>query len=174
MGKACRMNLMITDIEGTASNPPLAALTRLFELSARAMHSAGHSSGLYPAQWSALRYLASAEPKERTSIAIARFQQMAAGPVTRTVRTLIQKGLVAKAGMAGHHKSERLDLTEAGLALLKRDPLNAVDQVVAALNPAQKAMLAGILGQIISCLNDEPDAAAVDFQSTFLGDADKQ
>lgn len=147
----------------------LAALTRLFELAARALHSAGHSEGLYPAQWTALRYLAVAAPAERTSSALARFQQMAVGPITRTVRTLVQKGLVVKAGVAAHHRSERLELTAAGHALLARDPLLAVDAAIGKLTPAQAKELAGVLGQIVSTLNTDDGASGAGFEATLLG-----
>ena len=36
-----------------------------------------------------MRYFASADPTQRTSMALARFQGLAFGPVSRTVRTLI-------------------------------------------------------------------------------------
>jgi DNA-binding MarR family transcriptional regulator len=97
---------------------------------------------------------------------------MAVGPVTRTVRTLIQKGLVAKGGVAGHHRSERLDLTEAGLTLLQQDPLNDVDRAITALGARQQQMLAGILGQIITALNSRGDDGIVNFEDTFLGEVD--
>ncbi len=145
----------------------IAALTRLFELAARSLHSAGHSGGLYPAQWTALRYLAQARPTDRTSAALARFQQMAAGPVTRTVRTLIAKGLVAKAGSAGHHRSERLDVTGQGRSLLEQDPLLHVDAVLAKLPEPQAKALAGVLAQIAASLqavraDDEGDGLSLD------------
>jgi DNA-binding MarR family transcriptional regulator len=138
------------------------ALSRLFELAARALHSAGHAQGLYPAQWTALRYLADAEPSARTSSALARFQQIAIGPVTRTVRTLIAKGYVVKAGPAGHHRSDRLDLTEAGYALLPLDPLRQIDTALEALTADQKVEVARLLNDIISRLQVEAGAAPID------------
>lgn len=158
-----------SDIDANAARS-LDALTRLFELAARSLHSAGHSEGLYPAQWTALRYLSTAAPEERTSSALARFQQMAVGPITRTVRTLILKGLVVKGGSGVHHRSERLDLTDAGRALLAQDPLLAVNAVLAKLNPVQSRNLAGVLGQIIATLNTAEDVVSeVDFGKTLIG-----
>jgi DNA-binding MarR family transcriptional regulator len=147
------------------------ALTRLFELAARSLHSAGHSHGLYPAQWTALRYFSVASPAERTSSALARFQQMAVGPVTRTVRTLITKGLLIKGGAGVHHRAERLDLTEAGRTILAQDPLLGLNAVVAKLNTEQSSVLAGVLGQIIATLNSIEDAGDdVVFDKTLIGD----
>lgn len=148
----------------------LLSLTRLFELSARSLHSAGHSHGLYPAQWSALRYLASADANACTSSALARFQQLAVGPVTRTVRTLIEKGLVRKAGMGVHHRSERLELTPDGHALLAQDPLRSIDVALRGLDREEASLLAAILGQIITALgNDAADDDTVSFEETFSG-----
>lgn len=149
----------------------LLALTRLFELSARSLHSAGHSHGLYPAQWSALRYLASAEANACTSSALARFQQLAVGPVTRTVRTLIDKGLVRKAGMGAHHRSERLELTPEGHALLAQDPLWTIDAALRGLDRNQASQLAAILGQIIAALGHGSEDDLVSFEETFLDGA---
>jgi DNA-binding MarR family transcriptional regulator len=132
-------------------------LARLFELAARSLHSAGHAHGLYPAQWTALRYLAIAEPNDRTSSALARFQQIAIGPVTRTVRTLIAKGYVVKAGQASHHRSERLDVTDSGAALLAMDPLRHIDGPLETLSAHDKAEFARLLGEIIAKL--QVDAA---------------
>ncbi|MCU0831246.1 MAG: MarR family transcriptional regulator [Rhizobiaceae bacterium] len=148
----------------------LLPLTRLFELSARSLHSAGHSHGLYPAQWSALRYLASADPGACTSSALARFQQLAVGPVTRTVRTLIEKGLVRKAGMGLHHRSDRLELTEQGVSLLEQDPLRAIDAVLRGLGDEDAKLLAGALGRIMLAMQLVPPLdtdGAVDFDATF-------
>lgn len=136
----------------------VSAITRLFELAARSLHSSGHADGLYPAQWTALRYLAASSPAERTAAKLARFQQMAAGPVTRTVRTLVAKGLVAEAGMAGHHRSKQLDLTEQGRALIERDPLRAIDAELATLPEKDARIVAAALGRIISLLHTETEA----------------
>ena len=151
----------------TGGGPALLSLTRLFELSARSLHSASHSHGLYPAQWSALRYLASADASACTSSALARFQQLAVGPVTRTVRTLIEKGLVRKAGMGVHHRSERLELTPEGHALLAQDPLRSIDAALRVLDRDQASQLASILGQIIASLGNGADDDAVKFEETF-------
>lgn len=117
------------------------------------MHSASFSEGLYPAQWSALRYLATAGPTERTAAKLARFQQIAVGPVTRTVRTLIAKGLVSEGPAAGHHRSKQLNLTEDGLRLLESDPLIAVDRELKTLPQQDARILSAALGMIISTLH---------------------
>ena len=72
----------------------VSALLELLELAGRSMHSIGYTEGLYPAQWTALRFFAKAPDGSRTASALARFQGFANGPVSRTVRTLISKSLL--------------------------------------------------------------------------------
>ncbi|MBY0360998.1 MAG: hypothetical protein K2X45_03765 [Phreatobacter sp.] len=125
------------------------ALARLFEQSTRALHSTGHSHGLFPAQWTALRYFAAADRSQCTAISLARFQGMAFGPVSRTVRTLISKGLLRKAGSAGRGRAELLELSDEGYQLLASDPIRAVVQVLEDLDDAQRLALATALEQIL-------------------------
>lgn len=139
--------------------PTISAITRLFELSARSLHSAGFAGGLYPAQWTALRYLATSAPEDRTSAKLARFQQVAVGSVTRTVRTLIGKGLVSEGPSAGHHRSKQLDLTADGIALLGQDPLVELDRVLSTLPKREARILGMTLARIISVLHAEDDDA---------------
>jgi DNA-binding MarR family transcriptional regulator len=157
------------DARTEADTPPISAICRLFELAARSMHSAGFSGGLYPAQWTALRYLATSQPTDRTSAKLARFQQVAVGSVTRTVRTLISKGLVVEGPSAGHHRSKQLDLTRAGIALLRTDPLIALDQELASL-PQRDARIFGMtLARVISVLHDN-DAGEADIELALDAD----
>jgi DNA-binding MarR family transcriptional regulator len=100
-----------------------------------------------------LRYLSTAGPTERTSAKLARFQQLAVGPVTRTVRTLVAKGLLSEGPAAGHHRSKQLNLTEAGLRLLENDPLIAVDLELKTLSQQEARIISAALGRIISTLH---------------------
>lgn len=138
------------------------ALARLFEQSTRALHSSGHSHGLFPAQWTALRYFASADRNQRTAISLARFQGMAFGPVSRTVRTLIGKGLLRKAGSAGRGRAELLELSDEGRAILGHDPLGNVARALEALGDGEKTALASALEQILLSIQPlEADEAEV-------------
>jgi DNA-binding MarR family transcriptional regulator len=128
------------------------ALAGLLEQVSRHLHSSGHTADLYPAQWSALRYFMKADPEHRSAIALARYQGIEPGPTTRTVRTLIDKGLLKKGGSLGRGRIQRIDITEAGAALLARDPLNAVADALADLDGAQKAALAEALEQVLKAM----------------------
>jgi DNA-binding MarR family transcriptional regulator len=138
------------------------ALARLFEQSTRVLHSSGHSQGLFPAQWTALRYFAAADRGQCTAVSLARFQGMAFGPVSRTVRTLISKGLLSKAGSAGRGRAELLELTEQGHAILSGDPLLKVVSALERLDAAQRRAMALALEEILMSMQpdegDEPPA----------------
>ncbi len=140
----------------------LAALVQAFELATRLAHARAHSDGLYPAQWAALRYFKTAVGERRTAMALARYQGLAFGPVSRTVRTLISRGLLRRAGSAGRGRSEAIELTAEGETLLARDPLALLAPALARLTPAAQEALASALEAVLEALastGDEPDEA---------------
>ena len=77
---------------------------------------------------------------------------MAFGPVSRTVRTLIGKGLLRKAGSAGRGRAELLELSDEGHAMLANDPLGAVVRALEALDDGERVALAMALEQILTSI----------------------
>lgn len=130
------------------------ALARLVEQTSRAIHSRGHSHGLFPAQWTALRYFANADAGLCSASALAAYQGMAFGPVSRTVRTLISKGLIRKNTSARQGRFELVELTEAGRALLTQDPMGAVLEALAELPETSLQTLALALETIVLRLQE--------------------
>lgn len=126
-----------------------ASLMRAFELAARLTHSRSHALGIYPAQWTALRYFKTASGEHRTAMALARYQGLAFGPVARTVRTLISRGYLRKAGSAGRGRAEIVELTAEGDALLTKDPLMPVARSFDELDNAAQDALADALERIL-------------------------
>ena len=122
-----------------------ASLAELLELTARKLHSRGHAAGMFPAQWVALRYFSRAPDALRTASELARFQGLTNGPVSRTVRTLVQKGLLTKAAEQPKGRAELLQLTEAGKALLDGDPTLELEAVLGNLPEADRRSLARAL-----------------------------
>lgn len=131
-------------------------LTGLFEQIARRLHSQGYAAQLFPAQWSALRYIHSAEPEMRTAIDLARHQGLASGAVARTVRTLIEKGLITKMGTIGRGRAERLELTDKAVQLLKRDPLRAIGRAMEELSAEERLILARGLEAALEAARSPP------------------
>ncbi len=126
------------------------------------MHSLGYAEGLYPAQWTALRYFSKAEDGRRTASELARFQGLATGPVSRTVRTLILKKLVAKSEAQPSGRAEHLELTRAGRDMLLRDPINGIVQAVDGLSAEERDALAGALEQVIRVASTTWPAQRID------------
>ena len=127
-----------------------AALARLFELASRQMHARAYAEGLYPAQWAALRYFKNASGAHATTAGLARYQGLALGAVARTVRTLVARGCLHKAGSAGPGRAEIVKLTRSGEALLHRDPLQPIAKVLHALPADAQDALAETLEKIIA------------------------
>ncbi len=131
---------------------PPEAIAALFERTARLLHSIGYAEGLYPAQWSALRYFSEVPPRQRTSTALARYQAMSLGPVARTVRTMVQKGLLVTVGNPATQRQHLVALTKEGRALLQKDPLVAISEIIRSIPQAEKEALATALEFVILAL----------------------
>jgi DNA-binding MarR family transcriptional regulator len=134
----------------TLSTP---ALAELLELTARMLHSRGYAADLFPAQWAALRYFSRAPISQRTASELARFQGLANGPVSRTVRTLVQKGLLAKAAEQPKGRAELLELTPAGQTMLEQDPTLAVEALLGELGQSEQECLARSLELLVRRLS---------------------
>lgn len=124
--------------EGTKAE----ALADLLEIAARTLHSRLYREGLFPAQWVALRYMDRAEPSRRTASELARFQGLANGPVSRTVRTLLAKGLLQKSEKQPKGRAEILELSASGRALLELDPFREIADALQELREEERRALA--------------------------------
>lgn len=133
--------------------PSATALADLLELLARMLHARGYQHDMFPAQWVALRYFSKARRDLCTASELARFQGMANGPVSRTVRTLLHKGLVAKAKDQPRGKAEILELTTSGRALLKLDPCRELESILSGLGDDARVLLGDTLETLIRRLS---------------------
>jgi DNA-binding MarR family transcriptional regulator len=136
-------------LEATATPAPSVIdslnVAHLLEQASRNLHALGHIAGLVPAQWAALRFFRSMRSPNNTAMALARYQGMAFGPVSRTVRTLIAKGLLRKAGSAGPGRAEAVELTPKGTQVLADDPLAIVAGALTKLSESERSVLAKAL-----------------------------
>jgi DNA-binding MarR family transcriptional regulator len=133
--------------------PSATTLADLLELLARMLHARGYQNDLFPAQWVALRFFSKARRDLCTASELARFQGMANGPVSRTVRTLLQKGLLAKAKDQPRGKAEILELTTSGRALLKFDPCREIESILSGLSDDARILLGDTLQLLIHRLS---------------------
>jgi DNA-binding MarR family transcriptional regulator len=89
-----------------------------------------YSHGLNPAQWSALRYFADARAERRTPSAFARNHRATKGTVSQTLIALSRKGLIEKITDARDARSVSVQLTDAGSAMLTKDPWRVFETVL--------------------------------------------
>ncbi len=143
----------------TTPQIPSAALAELLELTARMLHSRGYAEGLFPAQWVALRYFQKARPDLCTASELARFQGLANGPVSRTVRTLVQKGLLRKAPVQPKGRAELLQLSEAGQALMAQDPSLPLQEALDSIEARDRESFARSLEAILRRMSKDTGSA---------------
>ncbi|CAK0769467.1 hypothetical protein CCP2SC5_480008 [Azospirillaceae bacterium] len=129
-----------------------AGIAALIEQTSRLVHSSGYAEGLYPAQWTALRFFADAPPSGKTTAALARFQGMSLGPVARTVRTLVDKELLARSPNPANKRADIISVTPSGMALLQRDPRSVMSEALGRLPDDQQVALATALEVLLVSL----------------------
>jgi DNA-binding MarR family transcriptional regulator len=97
------------------------ALAAHLEQLARILASRALAHGLNSAQWTALRYLATADEQACNVGAFAAFHLTTASSASQTLSALVRKGLVAKRP-GGDARRRTLSLTETGRQMLAHDP----------------------------------------------------
>ncbi|SMF49787.1 DNA-binding transcriptional regulator, MarR family [Azospirillum oryzae] len=126
-------------------------LITLLDQVSRLVYGISFTEGLFPAQWVALRYFHDAPEPARTLTALARFQRIHLAPVSRTVSTLVDKGLLARRQHPGFKRGWLFDLTDEGRALLDRDPLRqSLTPPLAAMAEDERAILGRLMKRIIT------------------------
>ena len=73
--------------------------------------------------------------------------------VSRTVRTLLHKGLISKAKEQPRGKAEILELTTSGRALLKLDPCRELESILSSLGDDARVLLGDTLETLIRRLS---------------------
>jgi DNA-binding MarR family transcriptional regulator len=86
------------------------------------------ANGLNPAQWEALRFLARANKFSRSPTALADYLGATKGTVSQTLIALESKGLITRCKKTEDRRQVDLCLTEAGQAMLGRDPMQTLEQ----------------------------------------------
>lgn len=144
---------------GDASSTDDDLITLLDQVS-RLVYGISFTEGLFPAQWVALRYFHDAPEPARTLTALARFQRIHLAPVSRTVSTLVDKGLLARRPHPGFKRGWLFDLTDEGRVLLDRDPLRqSLTPPLAAMAEDERAMLGRLMKRIITHMQSGTAAA---------------
>jgi len=121
-----------------------AKITNLINRLGRTIHCLQFALGLNPAQWEALRFLARANRYSRTPSALAAYLQTTKGTASQTLKSLESKGYVRRVAVPEDRRAVRIDVTDNGHAVLRRDPLQCLEASAAALGddlePARRVL----------------------------------
>ncbi len=118
----------------------------------RAARSENGGSKLTAAQWTCLRFLARANGSTRTPSAFASFQATTRGTASQIVKSLERKGLVMGTRSDRDRRSVSFDLTDRGQALLAKDPLRDLIDVIGALPAPERDRFLTTLSRLSSTL----------------------
>ncbi|KNX40753.1 MarR family protein [Roseovarius tolerans] len=110
------------------------------------------ASPLTAAQWTCLRFFARANRVSRTPSAFASFQVTTRGTASQTIKTLEEKGLLARFRSDSDGRSVRLEITEQGHETLKADPLADLMSVIDVIKPKERAAFLATLSHLSETL----------------------
>ncbi len=138
-------------------------IAALLERLGRILQNEAHADDLKPAQWEALRYLARANRFSRRPSAVTAYLGVTKGTVSQTLNALERKGLIAKKAAGADRRNVSIEITRKGRALLKGDPLFAMEAAARTL-PAKSAQsveagLAAILTETLRRRGGHPFGA---------------
>ena len=131
-----------------ATSPTALRASRALERIGRLLRERENEAGLNPAQWDALRCLASVNRFSRSPSAVAQWLATTRGTASQTAMALERKGFVARAADPRDRRAVLLELTPAGRARLENDPLNAVVAAITGLQPLHAIALGQALAHI--------------------------
>ncbi len=123
----------------------------------RLLHNLAFANGLNPAQWSALRYLATAADDARTVTAFARHHRTTKPAASKTIDALVRKSMVRKLSIPGDRRAQRLDLTAKALRRLGHDPRNLLRSAVGGLDRSDASVLVRSLAAIAAGIGAQID-----------------
>ena len=125
------------------------AIAELIEQLSRTTANSSFVSGLNPAQWAALRYIARANEAVRNVGAFAQHHMITPSSASQTIQALVRKGLISKKP-GEDRRSRYLALTIQGERMLKEDPINKLASAIVRLSGEQLSDLASILAAIMN------------------------
>jgi DNA-binding MarR family transcriptional regulator len=109
----------------------------------------GDRSGLTDREWMAFRFLARANQFSKTPSALASFLGTTRSTASQITAALEKKGLVSRKPSAEDRRSIALSVTPHGERFLDRDPINALRDQIAALEPDDRSRLRDALRRVL-------------------------
>lgn len=124
----------------------------LLERIGRMQASDGHSQGLMPVHWEALRYLERANRISRTLMSLTAYLGVTKGTLSQTLKALEGRGLITRTTDPKDKRSKRLALTAQGRELLQQDPLRDWRDAMSQLSEAAQDELHDLLSSVLQSL----------------------
>lgn len=139
---------VVTTISSSRHKVAAHSVAVMVEQLSRVLAIRAIAAGLNPAQWAALRHVATANESARSIGAFARLHRTTPSSASQTIGSLVAKGLLTKE--AGSDGRERvLKLTPKGTTMMRRDPLKDLAQVIAEFPEDRLLGLAEVLELLI-------------------------
>jgi DNA-binding MarR family transcriptional regulator len=111
-------------------------------------YSQGFVCGLTAAQWTALRYFATANQFSRTLLAFADYHATTRGTASQTVKSLVSQGFLTRTRSEKDGRSVRFDLTERGRVVHDQDPFKDLVSAIEEIPQGLKAELHSALERV--------------------------
>jgi len=140
--------------DASASSTEIPKLAELVTQFVRAYLNNAYSDKLRPTQWEVLRFLSEASEDERTVSGVARHQRTTLGTASITITALERRGLVRR---GKRRRAQPLSLTDQGWAMLARDPIARLEDVLGTLDEDQRRVLEDAVNRGITALDAESD-----------------
>ena len=138
------------------------SLGELVDRIGRLLHYSQFVSGLNPAQWQALRFVARANRYSRTPGGVADFLGTTKGTASQTLIALEEKGLVRRLRGASDRRQVIVEVTDAGRAQLSEDPVNRLYEALGSLSAVNSGALKSGLDELL-CKLQGSEAGACTF-----------
>ncbi|MBW7968885.1 MarR family transcriptional regulator [Bradyrhizobium sp. BR 10289] len=140
---------------GTQSSEimPIRETVELLAQAASALQTPDNLRGLREREWSALRFLARANKFSRSPTALARYLGTTPATATQVIKTLEDKGYLARKPSPRDKRAVLLCVTTQGeRLLLQHDPINGAVHAVATLIEEDRIQLRNALNSVLSRL----------------------
>lgn len=124
------------------------AIAELLELIATSGYQRD-MQGLGPVQWRALRYFATAAASASTLTAYSSHHATTKASASKTLNSLIRKGLMRRIPNPADARSHFIELTETGRRLLAEDPIRPLTAAIGRLGEHDRAAVAEALKMIV-------------------------
>ncbi|ACT58057.1 MarR family winged helix-turn-helix transcriptional regulator [Hirschia baltica] len=123
----------------------LSQTAQMLEATARAIYKERGPNAMHPGQWSVLRFLAGADEKASDLNGVAKYLGVTAGPASRALAALEEKGLVIGEVRLDDRRKRRMRLSKSGIAALENDPIKRVETILKDLPQDQQTVFEATL-----------------------------